>query len=88
MSDILLDQYEDYLVDFQAWGHEFFENALTFDELEGLSLEQEEIDISEECGRLSKKQRERREQIQRLLLTHACYFADGPRVTVTVQKRG
>jgi hypothetical protein len=86
MSNEMLDEYEEYLVDFEAWGHEYFPKSLTYDAFEDLKLELEDIDISEECGHLSKKQAKRREQVQRLLLTHENYFADGPRVVITQAK--
>lgn len=86
MSDEMLDEYKEYLVDFKAWGHESFPKPLTYEAFEELKLEIEDIDISEECGHLSKKQAKRREQIQRLLLTHESYFADGPRVVITQAK--
>jgi hypothetical protein len=84
MSDFMLDQYEEYLEDFKAWGREFHKKPLTYNQFEMLKVELEDLDIQEECGeKLSKKQRERREKIERLLLTHESYFADGPRVTIT-----
>ena len=86
MSDELLDEYDEYLVDFRAWGHEFHTKPLSYGQFDRLKVEQEDIDISEECGHLSKKQRQRREQIDRLLLTHQSYFVNGPRVTVSWRK--
>jgi hypothetical protein len=86
MCDGMIDQYEEYLQDFQAWGHQFCEKPLSYDAFEELKVEQEDLDIAEECGRLSKKERKRSDEIQRLLLTHESYFADGPRVTLTISK--
>ena len=59
---------------------------MSYGQFDRLKVEQEDIDISEECGHLSKKQRQRREQIDRLLLTHQSYFVNGPRVTVSWRK--
>ena len=87
MSDDLLDDYQEYLEDFLAWGHRFHAKALSYGQFERLKLEQEEIDISEDCGHLSKKQQQRREQIQKRLLSNESYFVDGPRVTVRWAKR-
>jgi hypothetical protein len=86
MSDFMLDQYEEYLEDFQAWGREFFRKPLTYGKFERLMVELEAIDIDEECGQLTKELRARRDEIQRLLLTHASYFADGPRITIPLRK--
>lgn len=86
MSDYMLDEYEEYLEDFQGWGHDFHAKPLSYGQFERLKVELEDIDMAEECGRLSKKQRQRREQIERLLLTHESYFVDGPRVTVSWRK--
>ena len=88
MSDYMLDEYEEYLEDFRAWGHEYQARALSYAQFERLKLEYEYIDSAEECGRLSKKQRQRRERIEKLLLSHESYYADGPRVTVTIGQEG
>jgi hypothetical protein len=87
MSDFMLDQYEEYLDDFKAWGREFHKRALTYNQFERLKLEQEELELQHECGEpLSEEQRARQEEIERLLLTHDSFFANGPRVTVTSSK--
>jgi hypothetical protein len=83
MSDYMLDQYEEYLEDFRAWGHEYQAKPLSYGQFERLKVEQEDIDIAAECDHLSKKRRQRREQIERLLLTHESCFTNGPRVMVS-----
>lgn len=80
MSDFILDKYDDYLQNFHAWGHEFFDHPLTFDEFEELNVEAEDIDIAEECNTLTETQRIRREEIEKLTLNHESYFCEGPRV--------
>lgn len=87
MSDWLLEQYEEYLTDFEAWGRDFFTQPLTFDEYELLSVELEDIDIAEECGHVTAAQKRRRDEIDRLMLTHESYFADGPRMVVTFEPK-
>ena len=87
MSDDLLDDYQEYLEDFLAWGHRFHAKALSYRQFERLKAEQEEIDISEDGGHLSEKQQQRREQIQKRLLSHESYFVNGPRVTLRGAKR-
>ncbi len=83
MSDLLADQYEDYLVEFHAWGREFLDEPLSFEQFEELSLELEMISTEEDCGPLSGELRQRREEIERTMLTHDSYFVDGPRIVVT-----
>lgn len=83
MSDFILDQYDEYLQSFHAWGHEFFGHPLTLDEFEELSVEAEDIDIAEECNVLTETQRIRREEIEKLTLNHESYFREGPRVFTT-----
>ena len=87
MSDWLLEPYEEYLIDFEAWGQEFFTQPLTFDEYVLLSIELEDIDLAEECSHITPAQKRRREEIDRLMLTHESYFADGPRTVVRFEPK-
>jgi hypothetical protein len=76
VSDFLLDQYEEYLERFEDYGRKVFSKPLTFEQFETLSVEAEDIAISDECGVITKKQCKRREEIERLTLVHESYFAD------------
>ena len=78
MSDFTLDQYEEYLDSFHAWGHEFFERPLTFEQFEELSADEEQIAILEECGELTQEQKRRRDEIEKLTLTHESYLGGDP----------
>lgn len=83
MADELLEeQYEEYLMDYEAWGHQFFDKPLCFDDYIELALDLEMIEVDEEFGEVSPEQCKRRDEIERLMLTHECYFTNGPRVTI------
>lgn len=64
-------------------GREFFDKPLTFDRFEDLVADLETIDIDEELGELTDEQKKRRDEIERLVLSHERYFADGPRIYIT-----
>ena len=83
MDDFFEQDYQDYLTSYQAWGNQYVDGPLDFETWMDLRNEGEELDIDEECGVLDAKDKKRREQIERLLLEHAEYFEDGPRVVLT-----
>ena len=87
MWNWLEEQYEEYLQSFEAWGREFFSSPVTLEAFEELQAELEQIGIDEECGLGSPQQRERRDQIEKRLLTHDSYFEYGPRVTIVQGSR-
>ena len=85
MDDFFEDDYQDYLASYQAWGHEHVDGRpLDFDAWYDLRNEREELDILEDCRAITKNDRARREQVQRLLLEHESFYEDGPRVIVTL----
>ena len=79
-STDVLDLYEEYRQDFEAWGHEFLKAPLSLERFGDLVAEREDIEILDDCGHATEKDLTRRDELDRLMLTHASYFANGPRV--------
>ena len=54
-STDVLDLYEEYRQDFEAWGHEFLKAPLSLERFGDLVAEREDIEILDDCGHATEK---------------------------------